>query len=336
MGDSLNTKREGVMALVRCRLQAAVLLLVAGTPAVAGLECDQAVVNAGEVRSGAALRHVFRIVNRGPGSAEVVDVRSSCGCLRPKIEKRLLSSGEETILPVEVNTLRQGDGSHTWQIHICYTADGQPGDLTVLLAARIVSEIRIEPPALAVVTETGASHVLTLTDRRPRPLAVMAVESTSPDVRPHVREAGPAKTTIRIEIAPDCLEGRHAAVVRILTDDPIYRELEVPVTVEKRTPHRVRASPEVVELDGWFDKPLPSRIVLLSSGDEVPVGIDQIETESPAVECRWAPGPGARATLRLRVDVRQVTTASFESKVRVHLAGAEAQTVVIPIRCTLR
>jgi hypothetical protein len=312
----------------------ALLLLAATTPALAGLECPEPVVNAGEVRSGASLRHVFRIVNRGSETIEVLDVRSSCGCLSPKLDKRLIASGEEAILPVDVNTLRQGDGPHTWQIHIRYVEAGQPGDLAVVLAARIVSEIRIEPPALAVVTDSGASHRLTLTDRRPRPLAVTGVESSSPHIRPRLVEAGTSKATIQVEITPDCPEGRQTAVVRIRTDDPTYRELDVPVTVEKRTPHRVRPSPEMVELSGKFGEALPSRIVLLSSGDETPVLIDHIETGHPAVECRWAQGPGARATLRLRIDVHQLTATMFESNVRVHLA--DAQTILIPIHCTLR
>jgi hypothetical protein len=324
------------MSPIPCRLPAAILVLIlAGTPVFAGLECAEPVVNAGEVRSGAPLRHVFRIVNRGPGKVEVFDVRSSCGCLTPKLDRRVIASSEEANLPVEVNTLRQGDGSHTWQIHIRYAEDGRPGDLVVLLAARIVSEIRIEPPALAVVTEAGACHPLTLTDRRPRPLTVTAVESSSPYIRPRLGDRTAAKTTIQVEIAADCPEGRQAAILRILTDDPTYRDLEVPVTVEKRTPHRVRATPEMIELSGRLGEPLPARIVLLSSGDDNPVRIDHIETGDPAIECRWAPGPGARATLRLRLDAQRLP-AAFESSVRVHLTGTDAPPILIPVRCTLR
>jgi hypothetical protein len=326
-----------MMALLSCRWQVVVLLLMAAVrPAWAGLDCAEPIVNAGEVRSGAPLRHVFHIVNRGTTPVEITDARSSCGCLTPKLDKRFVAAGEEALLPIEVNTLRQGDGQHTWTIHVRYLEAGRPGTLSVILTVRIISEVRIEPPALAVVTESGGTYTLTLTDRRPTPLQVTSLSSSSPQVRARVVEAAGPRTSLQVEVASDCPEGRQTALLRILTNDPNYPELEVPVTVDKRTPQQVRASPDAVELSGRFGEPLPSRIVLLSSGDGREVRIDQIETGDPAIECRWAAGPGSRATLRVRVDARRVADANFDSSVRVHLAGPQPQTVVIPVRCILK
>jgi hypothetical protein len=319
-----------------------VWILLALVPAArAGLECPDPVVNAGEVRSGAPLRASFKLVNRGPGVVEVTDVRSSCGCLVPRLERRRYAPGEEGVLPVEVNTLRQGAGSHNWRIVVRYLDDGRPGELAVILAVRVVSEVRVEPPALSIQTETGIAHTLVVTDRRPQPLQVTAVDSSLPALR--VQVGGPGQDsqgrtgcTVRVAVPGDFPEGRHVGTVRIFTDDPTYGELEVPVTVIKRAARQVRATPEEVLLAGPAGGPVPAQLVLLGASDGREVRIDRVETDDPALSCRWADGPGPRATLRVVLDRKKVAGDTLKSALRVHLAAPTAEVVVIPVRCTLR
>ncbi len=304
----------------------------------ASLECPQPVANGGEVRSGSTLRHEFHLLNRGPGTVRVIDVRSSCGCVVPRLQKRQFQPNEEAVLPIEVNTLRQGDGAHNWRIVVSYSEDGKPAELSLILAARILSEVRIEPPALAIRTETGISHTLTVTDRRPRALSVTAVESSLRDL--HVRIGGPGHdsqgrpgTTLYVDVPADFPEGHHAGVLHIHTNDPHYADLEVPVSVTKESARLVRASPEEISLAGPEGAPLPSQIVLLCAAKDQPVRVESVEVDDPSLECHWAAGPGPRSTLRVRVDHHKIAGTGLTSAVRVHLASPEpGLVVVIPVK----
>jgi hypothetical protein len=328
------------MPAVSRPLSALLVLALAGA-ARAGLDCPEPMAQAGEVRCGTPLTHAFRLVNRGPHAVAITEVRPSCGCLAPRLEPRRLEPGSEAVLHVAVNTLTQAAGAHTWQVRVRYQEDGRPGELTVVLGARIVSEIAVEPPALVLTTEGVLAHEVILTDRRPRPLTITAVQLATPQLHaqtgtPHANAAGRRACAVRVEVAADCPEGRHEDVLRILTDDATYPELDVPVTVVKHAARAVRALPEAVDFSAPAGQPLPSRIVLLCSADGREVVVEGVEADDPAIECRWAAGPGPRATLKVRVDRARLAGNSLHSAVRVHLRQPAAQTLVVPVTCTLR
>jgi hypothetical protein len=319
----------------------ALLVLALAAAVHAGVECPEPMVQAGAVRSGTPLSHVFRLVNRGPHAVEFTDVRPSCGCLVPSLRPRRLEPGAEAVLHVAVNTLTQAAGAHTWQVRVFYQEGGRPGELAVVLGARVVSEIAVEPPAMVLTTEGALAHEVVLTDRRPQPLAITSVQLQTPQLHaragePYTDGAGRRACAIRVEVGADCPEGRHEDVLRILTNDPIYSELDVPVTVVKRSPHAVRALPDAVELSAPAGQPLPSRIVLLSSADGRPVVVEGVEPDNPAIECRWAAGPGPRATLKVHVDRTHVSADGLHGAVRIRLSQPVPQTLVVPVTCTLR
>src|SRR5579864_140328 len=94
---SLRESQEDIMprrAHVLLALCVPMLLLLRTAPVGAELECPQPVVDKGEVRSGLSLSHRFTFCNRGPEAVEITDVRPSCGCLAPKLEKRNFQASE--------------------------------------------------------------------------------------------------------------------------------------------------------------------------------------------------------------------------------------------------
>lgn len=307
----------------------------------AALECPAAVVQAGTVRSGAPFEHVFRLINRGPGTVEITGAETSCGCMTPRIDRRVLAPGEEATVAVAIRTLTQAAGPHTWQVRIGYTEDRRAGLLPLVLAGRVLSEITVQPPLLALSTSSSIAHVLTVTDSRPRSLTVTAVETSSPRLRAKLEgaQAGPdgrQACKVRVEVPPDCPEGRHAEVVHLHTDDATYPELEVPVIVTKRSAGVVRALPEAVTITAVPGEALPSRIVLLQTPDDREARIDRAEADDPAIECRWAAGPGPRSTLRVHVDRTRMNGTALRGSVRVYLASPAGQSVVIPVTALVR
>jgi hypothetical protein len=320
----------------------AILVALAGPPAArADLFCARPTVDAGEVRSGAPLAQPFALVNRGAAPVEIVGVRPSCGCIRPEVRPLLYPPGQEGTLLLEVNTLTQPAGPHAWALQVVYRCGEQEESLTLTVTARVVTEISVEPPVLALATDTAIAHEITVTDRRERPLDLLAVQASLPQVRTSLGEPrrdgqGRWCRAVRVEVLPDCPEGRHEAVLHLLTNDPAYPELKVPLTVTKRARAGVRATPEAVTLSAAGAGPLPSRIVLLDSADGRPVVVERVEADDPAVQCRWAAGPGPRATLKVQVDRARIPGPVLYTAVRVHLGGPTPQTLNLPVTCTVK
>src|SRR5688572_18465937 len=86
----------------------------------ADLVAVPASVDIGLVRGGQKLAQCFELVNRGTESVEILDIQQSCGCLAPRLEKRLLEPGEKTKLVAELRTLGQADGPHAWNLTVRY------------------------------------------------------------------------------------------------------------------------------------------------------------------------------------------------------------------------
>jgi hypothetical protein len=317
-------------------------ILLLGTLSLrAELECTEAVVDKGEVRSGVPLSHCFRFVNRGTEAVEVTDVRSSCGCLAPKLERRHYSPGEAGELRLEVNTLTQPAGAHSWRVTIHYkTGDGEH-ELSLYLRVRVVTEISIEPPSLAIYTDTSIGHEITVIDRRTEPLIVRSVQPSSPHVHTHLgelhrNESGQWVRSIEVEVSADCPEGHHEESLRICTSDPAYPELKVPFTIVKRPRQQVSAAPSAVNLSESTGHPLPSRIVLLSAAEDRDVRIERVQSDHPAIDCHWAQGPGHRATLKIHIDQGRIGGEGLHSAVHVYLSEPARQTITIPVNCLLR
>src|SRR5204863_5654965 len=162
---------------------------------------------------------------------------------------------------------------------------------------------------------------ITLTDIRPAPLHVVAAEARAPGVQvTRIERMG--KTT-KILVTADATQlppGRHDGVISIVTDDPDYSQLLVPVVLTKAAATMVRATPEQVELHIAAGATSASAVVRLRSANDQAVRIAKIEPSDPALVCTWAPGPGNDATLKIQVQAVRAT-ATMQSYLEVHLSA---------------
>src|SRR5262249_45219004 len=273
-----------------------ILLCLSG--ARADLRFTQPRVDFGEVKSGAPLVHEFPFTNTGPETVEIAEIRASCGCLQPKLEPRCYKPGESGNLRSDVNTLTQAAGMHSWRIVVAYRQRETAGEQELLLTGTVVAEIRVEPPQLAIFADHAIRHELRVTDARTKALAITAVRATSPKLTPRVtgraRDAADRLThSIRLDVAEDFPEGRHEEVLDIYTDDPLYRNLKVPVTIVKRSRQRFTATPSAVTLTASRGQAIPAKIVLIRDGENGTVEIERLTPSDPAIGCTWARGPGS-------------------------------------------
>lgn len=315
-----------------------VLLLSASMPARADLHFPEPRVERGTVRSGVPLAQQFNFVNQGPGAVTITDLRASCGCLAPRLEKRTYQSGESGAIFLEVNTLSQPPGPNAWGVDVHYQDAGQEQIKRLDLLVNLITEVKVEPARLNFSTTGALRHQVVVTDQRPQPFRVTQARCSSPFLLADVQAAeGPtaAVQRVSVEVTAQLPEGRHELVLSIFTDDPTYRELRVPVTVNKRSRQSVSAAPDTVNLTIPRGQPAPSRIVRLQCEGDEEVEVERIEVDDPALRCKWIKGPGKMATLRISVDPTRVTD-EFKSAVHVHVSRPAPACLTIPVFCTTR
>lgn len=311
------------------------LMMAGGAGSVRGdIHFAEPVADVGEGRSGAPLGHRFAFVNRGREAAEIVAIRAGCGCLTPRLPKRVYQAGESGVLLLEINTLSQEEGPHVWTCQVTCQSGERRYDLPLQMKGRIVAEVTVRPAVLTVFTESAGSHELVLTDRRPRPLRVTDLRASSARLAPRIVDEtrngeGHTVRRLRLDVSADCPEGRHEESISIHTDDVTYRELRVPVTIVRRSRPRVSASPQEVTLPPGSPA-LSSHLIRLRDRQDQPVLVEAISVDDPAVTCTWAPGPETQATLRVRVDGARL--ASDRTLLRLQLSQPVQETVIIPIQ----
>jgi hypothetical protein len=313
-----------------------VLLAWCATDARADLHFPETAADAGQVYTGKELAHTFVFVNQGREPVEIVAARASCGCLTPRLDKRVYQPGERGELRLEVNTFTQPAGPHAWTVAVRCRSGADSTEVGLRLTAHLVTEVSVQPAALILFTDKPVSHELVLTDVRAQPLTATDVRAGLPGLQASVGEQGRdplghAVQKIRLAVTEECPEGRHEDFLQILTDDPGYRDLRVPVTVVKRARQRLAATPGEVTLTAPPGQPAPSRIVLIRDNDDQGVVIDKVEADDPAVTCQWAQGPNKMATVRVRVDRAQIRGNSLHATVQVHVSRPQPDVLLIPV-----
>jgi Protein of unknown function (DUF1573) len=315
---------------------AVALSALSATSARADLAFAKPTIDAGDVRSGTPLKRPFAFVNAGPDTVEITDLHTSCGCLKPTLAQRVYRPGERGEVVLDVHTLSQPAGEHTWRMRVVYRSGGESHEADLAITGRIVTEVAVQPASMTIFTDRAAAHEIALTDLRDRPLSVTAVHTSSPHLKAEVKQigndsAGHRVVTVALSLGADCPEGRHEEAVVLLTDDVDYRELSVPVTVVKNARQRVSASPGAVSLMAPRGQAVPSRIVLLRPAGDGAVEVDRVETDDPAIVCTWAAGPDNCATLRVTMDRNRLPAEGLRSAIHVHISKPASEIISVPV-----
>ncbi len=252
----------------------------------------------------------------------------------PHLGKRTYSPGEHGSVLLEVNTLALAQGTQSWRTCLIYRAGERTNELELIIVGDVLTEVLVQPAALTLPAELPGGHEITVTDSRAKPLTVRAAETGTVCLRATVleaqREAGSSIQKIHISVPADCPEGQHAIALHLYTDDPVYRDFTVPVTVVKRPRQCVTVTPARLTIEGDKGQPFPSRRVQFSAPAGAAVEIERIESDDPVLRCTGSKGSGTTATVRIEIDLAHLT-GDFHTNVRVHLLKPAAETVTIPV-----
>lgn len=306
-----------------------------GTPAP--LATTTPSVDLGEVRSGPACKHTFEVKNTGTAAVAIRDVVTGCGCSKVELSAKQLRAGETASVTVVTSTLTQSAGSVSWPVTMVYTseADDKPleGKLDLKLTAKLIREVSVTPPTLAVSTSGVFNHTLKVEDRRAKPLSVTKAESTSPHITTEVKAAktadGKTVQEVVVTVKDELAVGSHADTVTLRTDDPACPTLEVPVRVHKRAADGVTATPAAASVRFASGQAEASALVQLRGGGKT-VAIKGVECSTPGVTVKFSEDPGPVATVRVVVTAAKAG-ASGTAEVTVTLTEPTATKFVIPV-----
>jgi hypothetical protein len=316
---------EFAMLPVRSIFVCAILL---ACPAIASAQVrfTQPAADLGELRGGPVYDHRFDFVNDSMESIEIVDIRLGCGCLQPVLEKRTFAPGEKGSLRMNIRTLGQSNGMRSWQAHVQTRQGTKTHETTIGIAATIRNEITVEPSILSLSVGSAIRQQVTITDIRKTPLKITRAIASTKAIRVSVLPDGNGITRIALDINGNALStARHDALLTIYTDDPYYRELQVPITLMRAARADVTASPAKAEIVGSG-----VQLVRLRSAGDKAVRIADADSDHAGIKCSWAAGPGNDATLKISATA----AASQAAIVRVRLSEPAGAVVTIPV--TLR
>ena len=298
----------------------------------AGLRCMPPSVDLGEIRGGPVRKHRFELINDGKEVIEIVELPRSCGCLEPRLDRRSLQPGEKTVLLVELRTSGQPNGLRSWNLRVRYRDGDTMRETLLVLTATIHNQVTVQPSILALEVRDTLKQEVVVTDLRAKPLKVLAVQATDPALRSTVQPQAGGVTKILLEVkSTDLKPGRHDAMLNIITDDPLYSPLQLPIALSRAETAAVTVTPPHVQTRVNSDVLLASTLVRLRPADGQRVVIASVEADDRGITCTWAAGPGNGATIKVQVDGRRLESRTGAQIVRVRLSQPTNEVLTIPV-----
>ena len=282
------------------------------------LTVDVAHTDHGDVRTGPPLMQRFTLSNPTNETISIVEVDAGCGCLRPTLSTKLLKPGTTATLSITVNTLTQPPGKNHWPIRLSYALGTSSSQLLELsIQAKLIEDVTVTPPSLAISTSSEATQTVIVTDRHAEPLTITSATVTNP----HITATVDSARSVTVKALSTLPIGTHKETLRINTNDPRCPELQVPVQIIKHKLDAVRAFPSALILT----MPKASQLVQLRRTDGTAIEIDSAVSTSSDIAVSASKGAGLAATLRVHLDAKTAGEAS------VNVTFKDGSSITIPV-----
>src|SRR5262249_10525847 len=93
--------------------------------AYADLQFDPPWIDLRAVKAGQVFKKEARVTNAGTTPVQVREIKSSCGCLHPKLQPEVLQPGQTGTLTLQINTLSAPPGVQGWRVRLHMQDGGQ-------------------------------------------------------------------------------------------------------------------------------------------------------------------------------------------------------------------
>ena len=300
--------------------------------AFADLVFEKPQASLGTIKAAGSVEHRFAFKVTGENSAQILDIRPSCGCVRASMAKTTFRPGESGVVPLVIHVASQAEGKKRFELTLTVR---DPVERTVVLSAEaeIHSDVKVEPSNLVVQLHDGQTsiHRITIRDRRPRPLeiteAVVTNAAMTAILLPGAKDSH--ERTVEVTIGPTLAAGRYNERLEIrarTTEDPVFPEsvvLEVPINVLRPSTYTLLPDRIRLKVADLAEGKISRTVVLMDrSGSSPEIRVETGESKIEAtinresigvVKLKFTAHPGARATTaRILVNGRSVVELPIE------------------------
>jgi len=242
-----------VMAL--CPLTLAVLVhtgfrsvpLAISAPRLPALAFNQYAVDLHKIHPTNESQAYFVFQNRGKEAVRITSMEPSCGCLTPRLQgdrDSMIEVGEHGRVIVRMQPANTSPGPHEYTVMVSYT-DPEPQEVLLTMKLEIPpSTITVSPPALIAYHPAGSEPTVkdfVITDGRGTPFDVTDLAVNTDLVEAFIGEtnrtaAGHFQQIVTVKIAGDLPPGNTQVLLRIMTTDPDFSEIRVPILLQGPVP----------------------------------------------------------------------------------------------------
>ena len=204
-----------------------------------GLAFEQYLVNRGPVSPRKYVMAKYRFTNTSDQTIKLGEMRPSCGCMTPKLDKEVFAPGEQGEFTLTVDTTGAAAGEKEYFLDIPYR-DSRPRSTRVTFKVILPErQVVVRPRALIVYqyNTTPTERTITVSDYREDKLNVLQARSSSSWAHVELLGAetdsdGNPHTLVSVVVSGDVPPGQHQANITLTTDDPGYAELQIPMVIQ--------------------------------------------------------------------------------------------------------
>ena len=292
-----------------------------------GLIFDKEFVTLGRVEVAGDLIQEFPFRVMGDAPVQILDVKSSCGCITPTLSKRVYQAGDKDKLIFGIHAASQAEGKRRFQVSISYRQTGDVVTIPILVDVELFKPIAVEPSTLLVHVSGSRPfrQLVTIKEQRGQRLGNIDLSASSDRINARLLPADDQDPTVRrieVEIGTDFPMGKtdERLLVRVQGSPPA----EIIVRAS-----RIKILPEVLHAKGT-GKP-PTWQVLVSDARGEPVRIDRVEGPGELIKVSYPSEPTKACRLQVRVD-RSAIVDRIDEEITVHVAEPIATKLVLPVR----
>lgn len=213
------------------------------TPTRPGLAFHQYLVDLGAVRPTGEIAARFSFANTGTETVVIQEIVPSCGCLKPMLKQKVWAPGQQGDFVARIHTANEAPGPREYTLLVKYT-DPEPREETLTFRVKLPeNQVLIRPRSLIFYQLNGneSTQEVVVTDQRQRTLRLEKVFTSNPYVKAELApnsmdEDGRLQQRIKITVTGKVPARQFHTLVSVLTDDPGYRTLTIPLMIQGPVP----------------------------------------------------------------------------------------------------
>jgi len=193
-------------------------------------------IELGEAMAGDTLRGTILFTVEGSKSVEITDIKTSCGCTVPELNKRIYAPGDTAKIPFTIKT--SGFRGHIRKMITIFFKSPDIEPLKYVAKANIKSQVAVNPPFInfknvPLRPDSTIKHKVVFENNTTVPIKITKIVVDNPMLKvinPPIRVAAGDKASFVVEFKP-IKTGRFPIRITLQTDYPQRERVVIPVLV---------------------------------------------------------------------------------------------------------